>query len=190
MRTITWTPSSAKSIPVGACASISCFLALGIFLGYRANHLDTPRGQEELFPKEHMFTGFLQDMSDDYEVGAEGEYCDVFYTFGIDNLEKQNYNEYKPDYKRGYAKWSDSFDLHVPAARTAFKSFCDAVRTAQCGERECSDGLLHLPGSTVCFYEEFESWKVIRAALKSVDEDYALPMRHTKTKILYRRVYT
>ena len=80
---------------------------------------------------------------------------------------KQNYNEYQPDYKRGYAKWSDSFDLHVPAARTAFKNFCDAVRTVPCGERECADGLLHMPGSTVCFYEEFESWKVIRAVWKS-----------------------
>ena len=108
-----------------------------------------------------MFTGFLNDMANDYETGADDEYCRVFYTFGISDLGKENYDEYKPDYKRGYAKWSDSFDLHAPAARTAFKGFCDAVRAVPCGERECSGGLLHMPGRTVCFYEEFESWKVI-----------------------------
>ena len=108
-----------------------------------------------------MFTGFLQDMSDNYEASPDAYYSKVFYTFGVGALGKQNYNEYKPDYKRGYAKWDDSFDMHVPAARTAIKVFCDAVRAAPCDERECSEGLLHMPGNTICFFEEFESWKVI-----------------------------
>ena len=109
-----------------------------------------PREQEEFFPAKHMFTGLLHDMEVDYEAGADDELCGVFYTFGIRNLGKENYDEYKPDYKRGYAKWSDSFDLHAPAARTAFKGFCDAVRSAPCSEHECSMGLLHLPESTIC----------------------------------------
>jgi hypothetical protein len=159
--TTTWNPNSTKSAPVGAWLSVWCFLTFGIFLGYRASLLEMPREQEEFFPAKHMFTGLLHDMEVDYEAGADDELCGVFFTFGIRNLGKENYEEYKPDYKRGYAKWSDSFDLHAPAARTAFKGFCDAVRAVPCGERECSGGLLHMPGRTVCFYEEFESWKVI-----------------------------
>ena len=115
-----------------------------------------------------MFSGFLGDMQEDYIVGAASEYCEVFYTFGVDGLGKEDYNEYEPDYKRGYAKWDGSFDLHALAARSAIKGFCDAVRAAPCGERECSEGLLHMPGNTICFYEEFESWKVICAAWISV----------------------
>ena len=111
-----------------------------------------------------MFTGFLHDMSDDYEATPDAYYSKVFYTFGVSALGKQNYNEYQPDYKRGYAKWDGSFDLHAPAARLAFKGFCDAVRMAPCNERECAGGLLHMPGKTICFYEEFESWKVNCAA--------------------------
>ena len=107
-----------------------------------------------------MFTGIFQDMSDNYEAAPDAYYSKVFYTFGVGTLGKQNYNEYEPDYKRGHAKWDGSFDLHALAARSAIKGFCDAVRAAPCGERECSEGLLHMPGSTTCFYEEFESWKV------------------------------
>jgi hypothetical protein len=168
---MTWNPSSTNSTPVGAWLSVCCFLALGVFLGYCSLHLEMPREQEVPFPEKHMFTGFLQDMSDNYEASPDAYYSKIFYTFGVGTLGKQNYNEYEPDYKRGHAKWSDSFDLHVPAARTAFKSFCDAVRAAPCGERECSVGLLHMPGSTVCFYEEFESWKAICTAWKSGSDD-------------------
>jgi hypothetical protein len=163
-----WNPNSSKSAPVGAWLSICCFLALGIFLGYRALHLEMPREQEGAFSDKHMFTGFLQDMSDNYEASPDAYYSKVFYTFGVGGLGKQNYNEYKPDYKRGYAKWDDSFDMHAPATRTAIKGFCDAVRAAPCGERECSEGLLHMPGKTICFYEEFESWKVICAAWREI----------------------
>ena len=158
---MTWSPQPRKSIPVGALLSVCCFLALGVFLGYRSLHLEMPREQEVPFPEKHMFTGFVQDMSDNYEASPDAHYSKVFYTFGVGGLGKQNYNEYQPDYKRGYAKWSNTFDLHAPAARTALKGFCDAVRAAPCSERECSEGLLHMPGNTFCFYEEFESWKVI-----------------------------
>ncbi len=163
LRYMSWTLSCAKGIPVGAWLSVWCFLALGVFLGSRALHLEMPREQEEVFPKKHMFTGFLNDMANDYEAGADDEYCRIFYTFGIIDLGKENYDEYKPDYKRGYAKWNRAFDLHAPTARAALKEFCDTVRTVPCSERECSMGLLHLPENTICFYEEFEMWKVLRS---------------------------
>ena len=164
LATMTWNPRSTNSTPVGAWFSVCCFLVLGVFLGYRSLHLEMPREQEAPFSEQHMFTGFLGDMSDDYEASPDANYIRGFYTFGVGALGKQNYNEYQPDYNRGHAKWDDSFDLHAPAARTAIKGFCDAVRAAPCGERECSEGLLHMPGKTICFYEEFESWKVIYAA--------------------------
>ena len=170
LRYMSWTLSCAKGIPIGAWLSVWCFLALGIFLAYRALHLEMPREQEELFPKKHMFTGFLNDMANDYEAGADDQYSRVFYTFGINNLGKENYDEYKPDYKRGYAKWNGGFDLHSPAARLALKGFCDTVRAVPCSEQGCSMGLLHLPESTICFYEEFEAWKVLRSVLESLGE--------------------
>jgi len=158
---MSWNPQSTEHAPVGAWLSACCFLALGVFLGYRCLHLEMPREMEDAFSDRHMFTGFVQDMSDDYEASPDADYSKVFYTFGIGALGKQNYNEYKPDYKRGHAKWDGSFDLHTRASRTAIKDFCEAVRAAPCNERECSEGLLHVPGNTRCFYEEFESWKVI-----------------------------
>ncbi|KAH8058615.1 hypothetical protein JL722_5836 [Aureococcus anophagefferens] len=98
-------------------------------------------------------------LNEDYIVGAASEYCEVFYTFGIDGLGKEDYNEYEPDYKRGFPKWSDAFDLYDPAGRGAMLDFCAAARAAPCGADECALGLLHLPGSVTCFYEEFEAWK-------------------------------
>jgi len=157
---MTWNPSSTNSTPVGAWLSVCCFLALAVFLGYRSSHLEMPREQESPVSTKHMFAGFVHDMSGDYEASPDAYYSKVFYTFGVGALGKQNYNEYEPDYKRGHAKWDGSFDMHAPATRTAIKGFCDAVRAAPCDERECSEGLLHMPGSTVCFYEEFERWKV------------------------------
>ena len=77
----------------------------------------------------------------------------------MEGLKKQAYNEFEPDYKRGLARWSDDFDLYDADARTAITDFCDAARAAACSERECDLGLLHLPGSVKCFYEEFEAWK-------------------------------
>ena len=172
LRYMSWTLSCTKGIPIGAWLSVSCFLALGIFLGYRALHLEMPRERDELFPKKHMFTGFLPDMANDYEAGAYDQYCRVFYTFGISDLSKQNYDEYKPDYNRGFAKWNGGFDLHSPAARAALKGFCDTVRAAPCSEHECSLGLLHLPESTICFYEEFEVWKVLRSVYSKALVNY------------------
>ena len=172
LRYVSWTLSCAKGIPIGAWLSVWCFLALGIFLGYRALLLEMPREQEEFFPAQHMFTGLLHDMEVDYEAGADDEYCRVFYTFGISDLGKENYDEYKPDYKRGYAKWNGGFDLHAPAARAALKGFCDTVRAAPCGEHECAMGLLHLPESTICFYEEFEAWKVLRSVYSKALVNY------------------
>ena len=165
---MTWNPSSSRGAPVGAWLSVCCFLVLGVFLGYRCSHLEMPREQEDAFSEKHMFTGIFQDMADEYEASPDAFYIKVFYTFGVGALGKQNYNEYQPDYKRGYAKWSNTFDLHALTARAAFNGFCDAVRVAPCGERGCPEGLLHMPGNTICFYEEFESWKVICAAWKSV----------------------
>ena len=55
-----------------------------------------PKDQEEFFPDAHMFSGFLGDMQEDYIVGAASEYCEVFYTFGVDGLGKEDYNEYEP----------------------------------------------------------------------------------------------
>ena len=106
-----------------------------------------------------MFSGFLGDMQEDYIVGAASEYCEVFYTFGVDGLGKEDYNEYEPDYKRGFPTWSDGFDLYDAAGRGAMLDFCAAARAAPCGADECALGLLHLPGSVTCFYEEFEAWK-------------------------------
>jgi len=168
---MTWSPQPRKSVPVGAWLSVWCFLALGVFLGYRSLHLALPREMEDLFSEQHMFTGFTKDMSDEYEASPDVYYSKVFYTFGVSALGKQNYNEYQPDYKRGNAEWSDTFDLHALTARAAFKSFCSAVRAAPCSKRECAEGLLHMPGNTFCFYEEFESWKVICAAWKSGSHD-------------------
>ena len=68
-----------------------------------------------------MFSGFLGDMQEDYIVGAASEYCEVFYTFGIDGLGKEDYNEYEPDYKRGFPKWNDDFDLYDADARASLK---------------------------------------------------------------------
>jgi len=168
---MTWSPSFVN-VPICAWLFTCCFLALGTFLSYRALHLEMPREQEEFFPAKHMFTGILHDMEVDYEAGADDEYCRVFYTFGISDLGKENYDEYKPDYKRGYAKWNGAFDLHAPAARAALKEFCDTVRAAPCGEQECAMGLLHLPGSTICFYEEFEAWKVLRSVYSKALVNY------------------
>lgn len=133
---MTWNPSPIKRAPVGAWLSVCCFLALGMFLGYRVSHLEMPRTQDSFLPKKHMMTSLLEDMANDYESSTDNEYCEVFYTFGIDNLGKENYNEYEPDFKRGYAKWSGSFSLDTAAVRTALMEFCDAVRTAPCTEHD------------------------------------------------------
>ena len=126
-----------------------------------------PREPELLFQKKHMFTGFLNDMANDYETGADDSTV-ASSTQRHQRLGKDNYDEYKPDYKRGYAKWNGGFNLHSPAART-LKDFATRP-AAPCSEHECSTGLLHLPESTICFYEEFEAWKVLRSVLESLGE--------------------
>ena len=42
-------------------------------VGHRATLLEMPHGEEEFFPKQHMFTGFANAMARDYEVGASSE---------------------------------------------------------------------------------------------------------------------
>ena len=155
-----WHPTPGeRPFPLGAACCAGAFLGLGILNVYFAGQLDMPKDQEEFFPDAHMFSGFLGDMQEDYIVGAASEYCEVFYTFGVDGLGKEDYNEYEPDYKRGFPKWSDAFDLYDAAGRGAMLDFCAAARAAPCGADECALGLLHLPGSVTCFYEEFEAWK-------------------------------
>ncbi len=149
--------ATKRGIPVAAWASVLLFLALGCYLGHRATLLEMPHGEEEFFPAKHMFTGFANSMARDYEVGASSEYTEIAYTFGVSGLRRENYDQYEPDYKRGEARWSGGFDMFE--FRASLLDFCDAVRAAPCHERECGMGLLHVPESTTCFYEEFELWK-------------------------------
>ncbi|KAH8095328.1 hypothetical protein JL720_2621 [Aureococcus anophagefferens] len=89
-----WHPTPGeRPFPLGAACCAGAFLGLGILNVYFAGQLDMPKDQEEFFPDAHMFSGFLGDMQEDYIVGAASEYCEVFYTFGIDGLGKEDYND-------------------------------------------------------------------------------------------------
>ena len=169
-----WNPAGKKeggdyAYPVGAAVSVAVFTAWGLFNFYCAGQLEMPTGQEQFFPKAHMFSGFLTDMAEDYLVGAGSEYTKVFYTFGVDGLRQEAYNQYEPDYNRGVPAWDDAFDLH--AGRDSFKDFCAAARDHGCGAKECALGKLHLPGSVTCVVEELELWKAYGFGNWSVDLD-------------------
>ena len=109
-----------------------------------------------------MFTGFLNDMSNDYEVGAD-----------LTSVLSRLLHIRHPDWARITTTSTNQtiseatpsgmvdFNLHSPAARcTALKGFCDTVRA---GRHAVSTsvpwGFSICLGSTICFYEEFEAWK-------------------------------
>ena len=140
-------------------------LILGIWAvvcGVAMFQMTPPAEEEKWFPDDHMFTGILPHMTGDFYTSTGSGYVKVDYSFGISGIDTKDFDPYEPDVNRGVAKFDHSFDLYKQATRDGILSFCaDGIPTVPCDEEGCDLGLLHLPGSRVCFLEEFLVWHAL-----------------------------
>ena len=61
----------------------------------------SPVEQERWFHSDHMFTGFVDSMTNDFKTNDENEYSEITITWGIDDIDRNNYNIFKPNDYRG-----------------------------------------------------------------------------------------
>lgn len=160
-----WAPLLLRRVKVGSFEvkplPLVMFLVLGAFAAFcasKAAELRPPSEEEAWFADDHMFTGLGDELSNEYKAGTDDSYRRITVVFGIDGIDRSDYNIYKPGENRGSAVFA-STDLASAAFQKTYTKACNDLLTAPCSAQGCLDGKLLLPDSTVsCVVPALYAW--------------------------------
>ena len=146
----------SKSLALVSVAVMSIVWIQGLV---SALGLSPPSEQEQWFPSTHMFTGITEELTTDFYAAADTTYNKFKFVWGIESVQRPNFNKYKPALNRGYSVFDDKFDLANPVAVRAVFQLCETLRTEPCTIAACSAAkFLARPGSVTCFLDNFDTW--------------------------------
>lgn len=148
-----------RPIPiVSLCISLG-LLAFGIIGVYYGNLLTTPSKPEAWYPSQHMFTKVTDLMIDGFLSSDENAYTKIYFTFGISGIDRSDFNIYKPGENRGSVKFTDKWDLALPACQKAMLKMCSDLEQYACTAKACgSIKKLVRINTTECFIRDFRAW--------------------------------
>mmetsp|Transcript_29152 Transcript_29152/g.65999 ORF Transcript_29152/g.65999 Transcript_29152/m.65999 type:complete len:992 (-) Transcript_29152:160-3135(-) len=131
---------------------------------YFASKLTPPSKPEQWFPKDHMWIGLDKLVVGTYYSPDFDKFATATFTFGIDGMNFESFDQYKPDDYPGTANYDPSFDLSTAEAQSAFLSTCRAIRELRCELEGCEsldDKFVMSVGSQLsmrCVLEDFQAW--------------------------------
>lgn len=130
-------------------------------MAWQGLQLTPPSSSETWFPSAHMMSAHLYDrMSKGWWGGADSEFLSIVFAFGIDSIDRSDYNRFFPGRDRGNVLFLDSFDVTTKAAQEFFVSACADIRASQCEvEGVCVYETLVKPTSGfVCVIEDLQAY--------------------------------
>jgi hypothetical protein len=144
--------------------------AYSIQAAYFTTLLTPPNESEQFFPKDHMFTGLSDRMTENFMGGSDSSYTRIGYMFGAipNDLDRSKFDQYYPDENRGVIKWDDDFDVYPKKNQQALLQFCEDLKEQVC--TDVNDKNKKLAGCTAtgskfvkagtmeCFMTEFQEW--------------------------------
>mmetsp|Transcript_7225 Transcript_7225/g.8275 ORF Transcript_7225/g.8275 Transcript_7225/m.8275 type:complete len:915 (+) Transcript_7225:228-2972(+) len=110
--------------------------ALGMFGITNVSQLTKP---EQFLPDDHMFTKYIDVLSDSFLGGQEDEFTQITVFWGIDTIERDIFSHYSgvvEDYEDELI-FDDAFDPADSAAQAAMISLCETLQNATCTTSDC-----------------------------------------------------
>ena len=131
----------------------------GIFNIIQASRLSPPVEQEKWFHEDHMFTGFVDSMTNDFKVNDENQYSEITVTWGIDKIDRSKYNSFKPNDYRGEVIFKSDFDATTKNSLEHIENTCKLIEDWNCNLEGCSGykGKLAIPNTTICFIKDYKN---------------------------------
>jgi len=150
---------SIKKVKIVSWVILTALTGYGIFSIYYATLLSPPVEQERWFTGGHMFNGFVDSMTNDFKTNNINEYAEVTIAWGINGVDRTDYNRWEPNDFRGEVDFKDSFSISTQAVRKHINNACNLIDKWECNEEGCSgsSGLLAIPNNTVCYIRDFDS---------------------------------
>lgn len=154
---------------------IAVCLATTIQGTYHTLQLTPPRTQEQWFPANHMFNGIWDFMVKQYYSAPYERYATTVFFWGIEGLDKSNFDPYDPDDFKGDVMWDANFDLTTKEAQESLLKTCEEMRTHKCDLVGCSNAgydtlmLSTIDTSYSCFLEDIMDWLSRRSEQDTVD---------------------
>ena len=79
--------------------------------------------------------------------------------FGVEGIDRGNFNEYIPAKNRGTAILDNDFDITSEGCQKVFIKACQDIETFKCTSKACgASQLLARDNTTICFMSEFRNW--------------------------------
>jgi len=148
-----------KDIFVVAWGLVIFLFVYGVYNSTEAVKLTPPKGQEQWFPTDHMFTQVTGPVTSSYLLADEAGYTHITLAFGIKNIDRGNFNIYEPEDDRGKAEFDDEFNLASPGCQQAVLKICEDIPTHVCSKSACGPTqLMAQYNSTRCFMTQFNNW--------------------------------
>ena len=132
--------------------------SFSIFNIVQASLLSPPVEQEKWFANEHMYTGFVDSMTNDFKGSNQDEYTQIYITWGIKGVNRDKYNFWEPNDYRGEVEFYDNFDILNYESLNKLDKVCDFVNNWECNYEGCSGfkGRLAIPNTTICFVKDLK----------------------------------
>ena len=131
------------------------FVVLAAFAGLFAGgislwvSLELPSEPEQWFPESHMFEQYQQLGTQKVMLGGgESTTLDVAIVWGISGVDDSDTNPWKPS-DLGDVTYDPNFDVSTAASQAHLMATYEALKTAPCSVKACSDSLLINPTTPI-----------------------------------------
>jgi hypothetical protein len=152
--------------------ALGCFLVIlgwAIFATIQMSQLEPPTKAEAFFPADHMSTGIVDIMSEEYLGAGAASYQKGIMIFGLKSIDRTKFDRYKPDYDRGVVSFDPDFDIYPTASQKVLLDVCTLLEKKVCHVLDdpskeyleacsASDHTLVRGGTLNCWIREFHEW--------------------------------
>ena len=152
----------------------SCLVVIATWASvmiWQMSTLEPPSKAEAFFPADHMSTGIVDLMSEEYLGAGSASYQKAAVVFGLKDLDRTKFDRYNPDYDRGIVGFDDAFDIYTTANQLFLVDVCTQLENQICrvGNKDGGDYLEACTGqshklvraSTLnCWIRDFHAWHV------------------------------
>ena len=159
--------SKVKPLPI---MMLIALLGWTGFAAYHMSQLTPPTKEEQFMPADHMSTGFMDRMANEYLSGEEDKYWKGEFYVGLKSYcHDPEFNKFKPDDAKGTTILDPAFVLTTEVQVSLFQ-FCEQLESQQCSSGGTSSSLqicadfgaspkrMVLEGTTRCFIRDFYQW--------------------------------
>ena len=148
---------SIKGIKILPITLLLILTGYGIFSTIEASKLSPPLEQEKWFNEKHMYTGFVDSMTNDFKSSDINDYTEITITWGIKGIDRKDFNKWEPNDYRGEVIFYDKTDLTSNDAINHIEKTCDFIENWKCEYNGCSSfkNKLVIPNTTICFIRDF-----------------------------------